>query len=229
MSETPLIECRGLEKTYCDTALPVEVLKDLDLTVMRGDMMAIVGVSGVGKTTILYTLGLLEKPTAGAVLYEGKDIFENKTDAQLSHFRNREIGFVFQSHHLIPEFSVVENVMMPSVICGESKTVAREKAIKALGILGIEGRADHQAGEISGGEQQRAAVARALVMRPKVVLADEPTGNLDKHTAMEMHDEFIRLNAQLNTTFIVVTHNESLAEKMKKIVRLSDGKAQIIK
>jgi len=224
-----LIECRGLGKTYFDAALPVEVLKGLDLTVMRGDMMAIVGVSGVGKTTILYTLGLLEKPTAGAVLYEGKDIFENKTDAQLSHFRNREIGFVFQSHHLIPEFSVVENVMMPSVICGESKTVARGKAIEALGIMGIESRADHQAGEISGGEQQRAAVARALVMRPKVVLADEPTGNLDKRTALEMHDEFIRLNAQLNTTFIVVTHNESLAEKMKRVVRLSDGKAQIIK
>ncbi len=229
MNDTPLIECRGLEKTYYETAQPVEVLKGLDLTIMAGDMLAIVGVSGVGKTTLLYTLGLMEKPTAGSVFYEGEDIFINKTEAQLSDFRNKQIGFVFQSHHLIPEFSVAENVMMPSIIAGDSRTAARERALESLAILGLEKRADHRAGEISGGEQQRAAVARALVMRPKVVLADEPTGNLDKQTALEMHDEFIRLNEQLHTTFVVVTHNEGLADKMNKIVRLSEGKANQIK
>jgi len=228
MSEetTPFIECRGLFKSFTDAVLPVEVLNGVDLVIHAGDMLAVVGVSGVGKTTLLYVLGLLERPTAGQVLFEGKDIFANQTAGELSHFRNREIGFVFQFHHLIPEFSVLENVMMPSIIAGDPRGVSKEKAMEALTKLGVHHRADHKPGAISGGEQQRVAVARALVMRPKVVLADEPTGNLDKETALHMHEELLRLNEDLGTTFIVVTHNEALAGRMKRVVRLSDGKAK---
>lgn len=228
-TKTPLIECRGLVKTYTDTAEPVKVLRGLDLIVHRGDMIAILGVSGVGKTTLLYILGLMERPTKGRVLFEGKDIFNDKSDAELSHFRNREIGFVFQFHHLIPEFSIVENVMMPAIIAGKPRAQAQAMATEALAHLGVEHRAEHKAGEISGGEQQRVAVARALVMRPKVVLADEPTGNLDKETAMRMHGEFQSLNQKLGITFLVVTHNADLAARMASAVRLVDGKSEKIK
>ncbi|MBZ0274194.1 ABC transporter ATP-binding protein [bacterium] len=224
MSDAPLIECRELGKVYEDTVVPVEVFRGLDLSVSEGEMLGVVGVSGVGKTTLLYILGLLERPTDGLVLFRGRDVFEDHSDENLSRFRNTEIGFVFQFHHLILDFTVVENVMMPAVIAGWTREKAREAAMSALSDLGIAHRADHKPGEISGGEQQRAAVARALVMRPKVVLADEPTGNLDAHTASQMHDEFVALNERLGTTFIVVTHNMALAERMRTVVRLSDGR-----
>ncbi|MCZ7586983.1 MAG: ABC transporter ATP-binding protein [Deltaproteobacteria bacterium] len=225
MSDTPLIECRALCKSYEDVAVRVDVLKGLDLRIEAGDMTAVVGVSGVGKTTLLYILGLLERPTGGDVLYEGQNVFDGKTDWELSRFRNEVIGFVFQFHNLIPEFTAVENAMMPAIIAGLGKREAREKAMEALSILGVADRAEHKPGEISGGEQQRVAVARALVMRPRVVLADEPTGNLDVDTAARMHDEFIRLNEELGLTFIVVTHNEALARRMRQVVRLHGGTA----
>lgn len=226
MNDSPLIVCEDLCKAYLDTATPVEVLRGVDLAVRERDMVAVVGVSGVGKTTLLYILGLLERPTGGTVLFEGRNVFDMKTDGQLSEFRNRKIGFVFQFHHLITEFSVVENVMMPCLIAGIPDRESRERAMDSLRQLGIDDRAEHKPGEISGGEQQRAAVARALVMRPKVVLADEPTGNLDEKTAMVMHDEFVRLNEELGTTFIVVTHNTELARRMHYVVRLHDGRLE---
>jgi lipoprotein-releasing system ATP-binding protein len=224
-----VIECRGLLKAYTNTAVPVEVLKGVDVAIHKGDMTAIVGVSGAGKTTLLYILGLLERPTGGEVLFDGEDVFKGRSDPELSRIRNETIGFVFQFHHLVPEFNVIENVMMPSLIAGEGKRVARDKALESLAHLGIDHRATHKPGEISGGEQQRAAIARALVMRPKVVLADEPTGNLDNDTANRMHEEFLRLNGELGITFVVVTHNENLAGSMAKVVRLTGGKAIRVK
>jgi lipoprotein-releasing system ATP-binding protein len=227
--QTPLIECRDLRKSYLETAAPVDVLKGVDLAVYQGDMLAIVGISGVGKTTLLYVLGLLERPSGGQILFEGRDIFTDYSEKTVSDYRNRKIGFVFQFHHLIPEFDVLENVMMPAIIAGEPRKAAMDKAKESLSLLGVAHRASHKPGEISGGEQQRVAVARALVMQPKMVLADEPTGNLDVETAERIHDEFQRLNGKIGTTFIVVTHNEHLAGNMKRVVRLSGGKASIEK
>ncbi len=225
----PVVECRGLEKVFADTTAPVAVLRGVDLRVEPGDMMAVVGVSGVGKTTLLYVMGLLERPSAGELFFDGATVFGQMSDAELSTFRNRKIGFVFQFHHLIQEFTVLENVMMPCVIAGMTERAGRDAALAALAQLGIDHRADHKPGEVSGGEQQRAAVARALVMRPRLVLADEPTGNLDERTAAVMHDEFVRLNQELGITFVVVTHNEELARRMTRVVRLHDGRAEHLK
>ncbi|MCB9476742.1 MAG: ABC transporter ATP-binding protein [Deltaproteobacteria bacterium] len=231
MTKAPaLVECIDLYKSYEGTFESadetVEVLRGVSLSVAAGEMVAIVGVSGVGKTTLLYVLGLLEQPTSGQVLYGGQDIFAHRREAQLAEFRNREIGFVFQFHHLIPEFSVLENVMMPTIIAGWPRSKGREAALKIMTHLGIEHRASHKPGEVSGGEQQRAAVARSMVMNPKLVLADEPTGNLDKVHAEMMYQEFVRLNEIYGTTFVIVTHNEELAAKMHRVVHLSEGMVQ---
>ena len=202
----------------------MEVLKGVDLTFSGGEKVAIVGASGVGKTTLLHVLGTLDRPTAGKVFFEGKDIY-TLNEKDLAFFRNREIGFVFQFHHLLPEFNALENTMMPCLIQGIPKmeSVCRAEAILAL--VGLKERFSHKPGELSGGEQQRVAVARALVLEPKVLLADEPTGNLDTKTGESVFDLLQELNRIKGVTLIVVTHNLKLAEKMSRQIQLIDGKA----
>ena len=219
-----LIQVEQLFKAYGNGAKRVEVLKGLDLTFFQGERAAIVGASGVGKTTLLHILGTLDRPTSGKVLYEGKDIYAlNERDLAL--FRNREIGFVFQFHHLLPEFSAMENTMMPCLIQGIPKKESASRAEGILTLVGLKERLSHKPGELSGGEQQRVAVARALVLEPKILLADEPTGNLDTKTGESVFDLLQELNQIKGVTLIVVTHNLKLAEKLSRQIQLIDGKA----
>lgn len=218
-----LIQVQQLFKSYGNGTKRVEVLKGVDLTFSQGEKAAIVGASGVGKTTLLHVLGTLDRPTAGKVLYEGKDIF-NLNEKDLALFRNREIGFVFQFHHLLPEFSALENTMMPCLIQGLPKSEASARAEVILNLVGLKERLSHKPGELSGGEQQRVAVARALVLGPKVLLADEPTGNLDTKTGESVFDLLQELNQIKGVTLIIVTHNLILAEKMTRQIQLADGK-----
>lgn len=219
-----LIQVQQLFKAYGNGTKRVEVLKGVDLTFSRGERAAIVGASGVGKTTLLHVLGTLDRPTAGKVLYEGKDIY-TLNEKDLAHFRNREIGFVFQFHHLLPEFSALENTMMPCLIQGISKKESASRAEAILMLVGLKERLPHKPGELSGGEQQRVAVARALVLEPKVLLADEPTGNLDTKTGESVFDLLQEVNQIKGVTLIVVTHNLKLAEKLSRQIQLIDGKA----
>ncbi|OGP99541.1 MAG: ABC transporter ATP-binding protein [Deltaproteobacteria bacterium RBG_19FT_COMBO_46_12] len=221
-----LIQVQQLFKSYGNGTKRVEVLKGLDLTFSQGEKAAIVGASGVGKTTLLHVLGTLDRPTAGKVLYEGKDIY-TLNEKDLAFFRNREIGFVFQFHHLLPEFNALENTMMPCLIQGLSKKEAAFRAEAILTLVGLKERLSHKPGELSGGEQQRVAVARALVLEPKVLLADEPTGNLDTKTGDSVFDLLQKLNHIKGVTLIVVTHNLKLAENMARQIQLVDGKALI--
>ena len=219
-----LIQVQQLFKSYGNGTKRVDVLKGVDLTFFRGEKAAIVGASGVGKTTFLHTLGTLDRPTSGKVLYEGKDIYAlNEKD--LAQFRNREIGFVFQFHHLLPEFNALENTMMPCLIQGIPKKEAASRAEAILALVGLTERLAHKPGELSGGEQQRVAVARALVLEPKVLLADEPTGNLDTRTGASVFDLLLELNRIKGVTLVVVTHNLKLAEKLSRQIQLIDGKA----
>jgi lipoprotein-releasing system ATP-binding protein len=185
-------------------------------------MLAIVGASGVGKSTLLHILGGLERPTSGNVLYGDVDIYGLPAD-RLARFRNERVGFVFQFHHLLPEFSALENVMMPALIRGDDPGKASRLAVQLLTEVGLEQRGHHRPGELSGGEQQRVAVARALVLGPRVVLADEPTGNLDSQTGEAVHDMIKRLNRELGITFIIVTHNDRLAVRADRIFRMASG------
>ena len=219
-----LIQVQNLVKTYGNGAKHVEVLKGVDLVFGRGEKAAIVGESGIGKTTLLHILGTLDRPTSGKVLYEGKDAFR-LSKGELSLFRNRMIGFVFQFHHLLPEFTALENTMMPCLIQGMSKKQALSRAEAILDLVGLAGRVTHKPGELSGGEQQRVAVARALVLEPDVLLADEPTGNLDTKTGESVFDLLRKVNEMKGVTLIVVTHNLSLAERLSRQIRLVDGKA----
>ena len=202
----------------------MDVLKGIDLIFSRGEKAAIVGASGVGKTTLLHVLGTLDRPTAGKVLFEGKDIY-TLSEKNLAVFRNREIGFVFQFHHLLPEFNALENTIMPCLIQGIPKKEALSRAEAILTLVGLQDRFSHKPGELSGGEQQRVAVARALVLEPKVLLADEPTGNLDAKTGESVFDLLQELNRIKEVTLIVVTHNQKLAEKMSRQIELLDGRA----
>ena len=213
-----------LFKSYGNKSKRVEVLKGVDLTFSQGDKAAIVGASGVGKTTFLHVLGTLDRPTSGKVLYEGKDVY-TLNEKGLAHFRNREIGFVFQFHHLLPEFSALENTMMPCLIQGIPKKESVSRAEAILTLVGLKERLSHKPGELSGGEQQRVAVARALVLEPKVLLADEPTGNLDGKTGESVFDLLRELNRIKGVTLIVVTHNLRLAEKLSRQIQLVDGRA----
>jgi lipoprotein-releasing system ATP-binding protein len=222
MSE-PLIEAQELFKTFGNGAKRVEVLKGIDLSIPGGETVAIVGASGVGKTTLLHVLGTLDRPTSGKVLYEGEDIF-TLDERALAVFRNRQIGFVFQFHHLLPEFSALENVMMPCLIQGISKAEAGQRAEAILTLVGLRERLIHKPGELSGGEQQRVAVARAMVLEPKVLLADEPTGNLDTKTGESVFDLLDELNRTKGVTLIIVTHNPGLAGRMSRQVHLVDGR-----
>jgi len=219
-----LIQVQQLLKSYGNGTKRVEVLKGVDLNFSRGERAAIVGASGVGKTTLLHVLGTLDRPTGGKVFYEGKDIYA-LNEKELALFRNREIGFVFQLHHLLPEFSALENTMMPCLIQGIPKKESATQAEAILTLVGLKERLSHKPGELSGGEQQRVAVARALVLEPKVLLADEPTGNLDTKTGESVFDLLQELNQIKGVTLIVVTHNLKLAEKLSRQIQLIDGKA----
>jgi lipoprotein-releasing system ATP-binding protein len=219
-----LIQVQQLFKSFGNGAKKVEVLRGIDLTFFQGEKAAIVGASGVGKTTLLHILGTLDRPTAGKVLHGERDIF-TLNEKDLAFFRNREIGFVFQFHHLLPEFNALENTMMPCLIQGISKKEAALRAEAILTLVGLKERLSHKPGELSGGEQQRVAVARALVLEPKILLADEPTGNLDTKTGESVFALLQELNRIKDVTLIIVTHNPNLAAQMPRQILLADGKA----
>ena len=201
----------------------LHVLNEIDLDIRRGEMLAIVGASGAGKSTLLHILGGLDRPTSGRVFYRDVDVFGLDSD-HLARFRNEHVGFVFQFHHLVPEISALENVMLPALIRGTERTDAAENASKVLADVGLGDRAHHRPGELSGGEQQRVAVARALVLSPDAVLADEPTGNLDTHTGEAVHELLQKINKERGITFVIVTHNDRLAIRADRVLRMADGK-----
>lgn len=198
------------------------MLRDVSFDVKHGEVVSIVGASGAGKTTLLQIIGTLDNPDSGRVLIDGEDV-TRKGDRELAKFRNGKIGFVFQSHNLLPEFTAIENVCMPALIGGKTMSEAKEKASELLEFLNISNRADHKPSELSGGEQQRVAVARALINRPAVVLADEPSGNLDSIHARELHELFFKLRDEFHQTFIIVTHNMELAEMSDRKILIKDG------
>jgi lipoprotein-releasing system ATP-binding protein len=200
----------------------LEVLKGVDLVIPRGQMLSIVGPSGAGKSTLLHCLGTLDTPTSGQIFFDGEEL-TTLPSAKLASIRNRSIGFVFQFHHLMPEFTALENVMMPGLIQGMSRRKIRERAEALMKEVGLTHRETHRPGELSGGEQQRVAVARALVLEPKLILADEPTGNLDTKTGDAIHQLFFDINKRHGTSVVVVTHNPAFAESMPRVVHLRDG------
>lgn len=220
----PLLDVQDLVKTY-DTggAEPLTVLDRLQLTVDAGEIVAVVGESGTGKSTLLHLVGALERPTGGTVRFQGTDVF-SKTDEELAAFRNRSIGFVFQFHHLLPEFTALENVAMPALIRRQSMDEAQDRAQELLDLLGLAARAEHRPSALSGGEKQRVAVARALMNEPDLVLMDEPTGNLDARTADPLHREIERLSREMGQTFVLATHNPALAEVAQRVLRLEHGR-----
>ncbi|PLX74843.1 MAG: lipoprotein-releasing system ATP-binding protein LolD [Desulfuromonas sp.] len=217
-----MISVDSLHKSYGSDPNRVEVLNDINLSVAVGEHLAVIGASGAGKTTLMHILGALDRPTSGRVEVEGQDVF-SLTGAALDSFRNRTIGFVFQFNQLLPEFSALENVMMPGLIARlpDSEVIARAKSL--LDDVGLSHRLSHKPGQLSGGEQQRVAIARSLVMEPKILLADEPTGNLDSHTSDEIYAVLQRLHEQRNLTMVIVTHSEQLAGRLDRIVRMQDG------
>lgn len=214
-----LLEARNIHKRYNT----VEVLKGVDISVEKGEIVSIVGSSGAGKSTLLHILGTLDKADKGEVFLNGQNI-THLTGKKLADFRNKHIGFVFQFHHLLPEFSALENVCIPGWIAHTKKSAVRERAEELLRALGLGARMDHKPNALSGGEQQRVAVARALINNPEVVFADEPTGNLDSANAKELHQLFFDLRRQFNQTFLIVTHNEELAQLSDRTVHMKDGK-----
>lgn len=221
MSE--LIRTIDLHKSYYNGSEELPVLKGIDLTVRKGEILIIRGASGVGKSTLLHILGALDKPTSGNVFYEERNIFEF-SDSELDQFRTENVGFIFQFHHLLSEFSAIENVAMGALIAGLEKKEAFSRATELLEYVGLSDRLNHRPSKLSGGERQRVAVARALINKPKVVLADEPTGDLDLKTSETIHDLIWELNEQINQTFIIVTHESYLAKRGDRVIHLIDGK-----
>ncbi len=218
-----LIEVRGLAKSFAGGGKRVEVLSNLDLSLGQGERLAIIGESGVGKSTLLYIIGTLERPDQGTLHYEGRDV-TLWNDDEISRLRNRTIGFVFQFHHLLPDFTALENVMMPALIARWDRPKARESARELLETVGLEQRSTHRPGELSGGEQQRVAIARSLILEPRVMLADEPTGNLDPATAGEIEDLLCGLNEKRGLGLVVTTHNRHMAGRMNRQMELRDGR-----
>ncbi|MFO7975367.1 MAG: ABC transporter ATP-binding protein [Candidatus Hydrogenedentota bacterium] len=228
VANPPVIECRGLEKTYHDGSRELRILRGIDLEVHDGDLMVVTGPSGVGKSTLLHIIGTLDRPTGGEVLFRGTSLPKTGR-AAINRIRNEEIGFVFQFYHLLPEFTALENVMMPALCRGKRRAQCEPRAEELLNTVGLTERVTHKPGQLSGGEQQRVAIARALFNEPSVVLADEPTGNLDEHTGEGILELLYGLNATRNVTLIMVTHDESLAERAGRWVHLHEGQAIVRK
>ncbi len=218
-----LIEATGINKSFQTEAGELKVLRDINLSLFEGEMIGIIGASGAGKSTLLHILGALDKPTSGKVLFQGNDI-TSLDDDSLAIFRNKSIGFVFQFHHLLPEFNSLENVILPGLISGKPYADIEINAKDLLNELGLSKRIKHRPGELSGGEQQRVAVARALIQEPKIVLADEPTGNLDTSTGNDLFDLLMDLNKRKGITFVIVTHNKTLSNRCHRVLEMADGK-----
>lgn len=214
-----MISAKNIHKKYGD----LEILKGITVDINKGEIISVVGSSGAGKTTLLTILGTLDRPTSGELIIDGTDVYK-LNDKKLAAFRNLNIGFVFQFHHLLPEFDALENVCMPALIAGTNKKQAETKAKELLDYLGLKDRFTHKPSELSGGEQQRVAVARALINSPKIIFADEPSGNLDSKTAEELHQLFFNLRKELNQTFVIVTHNNELANMADRKLVMKDGK-----
>src|ERR1700733_13102138 len=218
-----LLRAEALDKRFFDAGREVRVLRELEMEVKAGEEIAIVGQSGVGKSTLLHVLGSLETPSAGKVFFEGQDLFA-LGDRAMAEFRNLKLGFVFQFHYLLADFTALENVMMPALIDRIDDAEASKRAAEMLEIVGLGDKLKRRPAELSGGEQQRVAVARAVVLRPKLLLADEPTGNLDPQTAAGVHELFHKLNRELGITLVIATHNEQLTRSVARALRLSEGK-----
>ncbi len=214
-----MISGKNIHKSYG----PLEVLKGIDLEINKGEIVSVVGASGAGKTTLLQIIGTLDKPTSGSVLFDNQDIAV-LSEKKLASFRNLNIGFVFQFHHLLPEFTAIENLCIPAFIAGVSQKEAKHRALELLDFLHLSDRAEHKPSALSGGEQQRVAVARALMNHPSVILADEPSGNLDSANAKELHELFFTLRKQFNQTFVIVTHNQELADMSDRKLMMVDGR-----
>ena len=213
-----MIDIKNITKSFGS----LQVLKGIDLHINKGEIVSIVGPSGAGKTTLLQLIGTLDKPDSGSIVIDGIDV-SNLSKAKLSDFRNRHLGFVFQFHQLLPEFTALENIMIPAFIAGTSQSEAKERAMELLKFMGLEDRASHKPNELSGGEKQRVAVARALVNKPAVILADEPSGSLDSKNKAELHQLFFDLRDKFGQTFVIVTHDESLAATTDRTIHMKDG------
>lgn len=214
-----MIEVKNVSKSFGD----LNVLQSVNLTVQQGEIVSIVGKSGAGKTTLLQIIGTLDRPTSGAVLIDGEDLFR-LSDKQLAQFRNRHIGFIFQFHQLLPEFTALENVMMPGLIAGEDKNEVKARAEQLLTALGLKERMTHKPAQLSGGEKQRVAAARAMMMKPSIILADEPSGSLDESNKKELHQLLLRMREEFGQTILIVTHDKELAQISDRVVELKDGK-----
>ncbi len=219
----PLVVIRDLKKSFLHMGNRLDVLKGIDLDIRQREVLSIVGASGAGKSTLLHCIGTLDIPSSGSLCLAGREL-TRLSGAQLAQVRNQLVGFVFQFHHLLPEFTALENVMMPGLIGGLPKEQMRERASQLLNLVGLAHRETHRPGELSGGEQQRVAVARALALEPKLLLADEPTGNLDSRTGDAVHELFFRINQDYGTTVVVVTHNPAFASRMPRVVEMQDGR-----
>ncbi len=220
--ENKFIEIQNLSKRFQDSGMPIEILQNVRLSLDEGESLAMVGASGIGKSTFLHILGTLDRPNQGKLLFQGEDVFDFDS-SRLARFRNQFIGFMFQFHHLLPEFSALENAAMPALICGYTREKAKAAAEAILVRVGLESRLTHRVSMLSGGEHQRVALARALVMRPRILLADEPTGNLDTHNSDQVHALLMELNQEFSMTMVVVTHNMKLAALMSRCVTIVDG------
>ena len=216
-----MIDIKNITKSFGS----LQVLKGIDLHINKGEIVSIVGPSGAGKTTLLQIIGTLDKPDSGSIVIDGIDV-SNLSKAKLSDFRNRHLGFVFQFHQLLPEFTALENIMIPAFIAGTSQSEAKERAMELLKFMGLEDRAGHKPNELSGGEKQRVAVARALVNKPAVILADEPSGSLDSKNKAELHQLFFDLRDKFGQTFVIVTHDESLAATTERTIHMKDGRIE---
>ncbi len=221
-----ILECRAVRKSYHDGTRTLEVLRGVDLEVHEGEVLAILGPSGVGKSTLLHLMGTLDRPTGGEILFEGTP-YQQMSRSQINRIRNERIGFVFQFYHLLHEFTALENVMMPALSRGHRRSECRSRAEELLARVGLEERMTHKPGQLSGGEQQRVAIARALFNRPALVLADEPTGNLDERTGAEVTNLLLELNRAEGVTLVMVTHDEGLAHRASRWVLMREGKAYV--